>query len=282
MCTIPVLGRICRESYTDPEELYEKLKRQGMDLVTVTDHDSIDAAETLRHHPDFFLSEEVTARMPSGTELHVGVYDITERQHLEIQGRRNDLPSLLAYLSEKHLVASVNHVFSGLTGKRDVSDFTWFAEFFSGVETRNGQMLTGVNGCAERFAAFFDKAALGGSDAHTLASAGTTWTEVPRARTKEEFFAAIARGEGRALGESGGYAKLTRDVFLIAAAAIRERKWLLALAPLAAAAIPIWTLTNCIQESMFVKSWKHILEAAPQSRPALSTVGRQALPEVAA
>ena len=44
-----------------------------MDLVTVTDHDSIDAAERLRRHPDFFLSEEVSCLTPSGTELHVGV-----------------------------------------------------------------------------------------------------------------------------------------------------------------------------------------------------------------
>src|ERR1700676_653314 len=75
MCTVPVLSRICRESYNPPLAVYEILKRRGMDLVTVTDHDSIDAVEPLRRHPDFFLSEEVTCRMPSGTELHVGVYE---------------------------------------------------------------------------------------------------------------------------------------------------------------------------------------------------------------
>ena len=47
MCTLPLL-RHCRESYNDPLEVYEKLKRAGMDLVTVTDHDSIDAVEALR------------------------------------------------------------------------------------------------------------------------------------------------------------------------------------------------------------------------------------------
>ena len=62
-----------------------------MDLVTVTDHDSIDACESLRSRPDFFLSEEATCRTSRGTELHVGVYDITERDHIEIQRRRDDL-----------------------------------------------------------------------------------------------------------------------------------------------------------------------------------------------
>ncbi len=59
-------------------------------MVTITDHDSIDAAEVLRRHADFFLSEEATVRMPSGTEMHLGVYGITERDHVEIQRRRSD------------------------------------------------------------------------------------------------------------------------------------------------------------------------------------------------
>jgi len=53
MCTVPVLKRICRESYNDPREVYSVLKRRGMDLVTLTDHDSIGAAEPLRGYADF-------------------------------------------------------------------------------------------------------------------------------------------------------------------------------------------------------------------------------------
>src|SRR6185503_10318641 len=76
MCTVPLLSAVCRESYNEPAAVYAKLKRLGMDLVTITDHDSIDSVECLRSRPDFFLSEEVTCRLPSGTSLHVGVYDI--------------------------------------------------------------------------------------------------------------------------------------------------------------------------------------------------------------
>ena len=105
MCNIPGFHRFCRESYNDPEAVYRTLKRRGMDLVTVTDHDSIDAAEHLRRYPDFFLSEEVTCTTPSGTEIHVGVYGIEERHHIELQRRRNDVPSLAAYLQRtKHPV----------------------------------------------------------------------------------------------------------------------------------------------------------------------------------
>src|SRR5712691_4910701 len=115
MFTVPGLNRSCRESYNDPAEVYDRLKQMSMSIVTITDHDSIDGAEALRRHPDFFLSEEVTVRMPSGTEMHMGVYGITERDHAEIQRRRNDFIALLMYLTERKLFFSANHVFSGLT-----------------------------------------------------------------------------------------------------------------------------------------------------------------------
>ena len=85
MCTIPLLNRICRESYNDPHEVYALLKRRGMDLVTVTDHDSIDAvAEPLRRHTDFFLSEEVSCSPAAEPGLHIGVYGIVEeRDHTD-------------------------------------------------------------------------------------------------------------------------------------------------------------------------------------------------------
>src|ERR1700726_1248639 len=97
MSDAPGLNRLCRESYNDPAEVHERLKHLGMSIVTITDHDSIDGAEVLRRYPDFFLSEEVTVRMPSGAEMHLGVYGIAERDHPEIQRRRNDFLALMAY-----------------------------------------------------------------------------------------------------------------------------------------------------------------------------------------
>src|SRR5215218_4433435 len=103
MCTIPVARKFCRECYSDPEAVYQRLKAMGMHLVTITDHDSIGAGEALMRHPDFFLSEEVTCTLPTGTEIHVGVYDIAERHHLGLQARRHDFESLVAYLREQNL-----------------------------------------------------------------------------------------------------------------------------------------------------------------------------------
>ncbi|MEO8051719.1 MAG: histidinol-phosphatase, partial [Acidobacteriota bacterium] len=83
MCTVPVFERICRESYSDPAEVYATLKRRGMDRVTLIDHDSRDSSESLCRHPDFFLSEEVTCHTSRGTELHVGVYDMLSSDDAE-------------------------------------------------------------------------------------------------------------------------------------------------------------------------------------------------------
>jgi predicted metal-dependent phosphoesterase TrpH len=257
-CTTPVLRRFCRESYTDPHELYAHLKNRGMELVTLTDHDSIDGLEALRRHPDFFISEEVTCRMPSGTEAHVGVYDITETQHVEIQRRRNDLLSMLMYLTEKRIFYVLNHAFSDLTGRRDADDFVWFEAYFQAMETRNSLLPPVANRCAQLFADASQKIGIGGSDAHTLVSAGTAFTEVSGARTKEEFFAGLRAGRGTIggeLGSAGGrWLKLTRDVLLVAAAMMREKPATAALAPVALL-LPAAMLAQSLHANGFAWLW---------------------------
>ena len=245
-CTVPLLNRICRESYNRPDALYDTLKRRGMDLVTVTDHDSIDSVEELRHHPDFFLSEEVTCHTPSGTELHMGVYGIGDRHHMELQRRSGDLMSLLAYLGEQNLFFTINHVFSSLTGPRTDSDFALFETHFPGIETLNGQMLATCNRSAAELARRWKKAAIGGSDAHTIASVGKTFTEVPGARNAGDFLDGLRAGRCRAAGVSGDYWTLTQAVVEIGLALIREKAWTVALAPLFLA-VPAVTFANLLQ-----------------------------------
>jgi predicted metal-dependent phosphoesterase TrpH len=254
MCTVPLFDRICRESYSDPEEVYETLKRRGMELVTVTDHDSIDSVERLRRHPDFFLSEEVSCRTSSGTHLHIGVYGIEERDHIQLQRRAGNFPSLLAYLRERSILFSVNHAFSGLTGARTRADFEEFVEAFPAVETRNGQMLPAANRYAEEMALLAGKAVVGGSDAHTIECLGRTYTEVAGARTAPEFLDGLKRGRGAVRGESGDYWKLTRAIADIGFALMREHRWTMVLAPLMAA-IPVITLGNLVRETYFAHRW---------------------------
>ena len=254
MCTVPVFKRICRESYSDPGEVYDTLKRRGMDVVTVTDHDSIDAAEALRHHADFFLSEEVTCRTARGTELHVGVYDISERDHIEIQRRRDDLPALFAYLGERELLFAINHAFSALTGARAEADFDEFAERFPAVEILNGQILAVGNGHAESFATRHRKIGLAGSDSHTLAGLGQTYTEVQGAHDCREFLAGLKQGRTAAIGEAGNYGKLLRAVLEISCGMMGERRWTRWMAPLLAG-VPLVVAGIVLREIAFAQHW---------------------------
>jgi len=254
MCTVPVFKRICRESYSDPASVYDTLKRRGMDVVTVTDHDSIDAAEALRHRPDFFLSEEVTCRTSRGTELHVGVYDISERDHIEIQRRRDDLPALFAYLGERELLFAINHAFSALTGARAEADFDEFAERFPAVEILNGQILAVANGHADGFATRHRKIGLAGSDSHTLAALGQTYTEVHGARDCREFLDGLKQGRTAVIGESGNYGKLLRAVLEISCGMMEERRGTRLLAPLLAG-VPLVVAGIVLRELAFAQHW---------------------------
>jgi len=257
-CQTPIVGSFCRESYTDPAEIYSHMARKGMGLVTLTDHDSIEGSEQLRRHPNFFVSEELTCRMPSGTVAHIGVYDLTDRQHAQLQQRRNDLVALLVYLSERRLFFSVNHVFSGLTGRRELEDFDWFKEYFPALESRNSHLLESANTHAALLAKRWNKISIGGSDAHALRSAGTVYTEVPGARDKEEFFAGLRNGKGRVAGESGSCWKLTRDILVIAGEMMREKNWTALLAPLAVL-LPLASMLNYYNDYAFDRKWAALI-----------------------
>jgi len=266
MCNTPWLERLCKESYNRPGEVYARCKELGMSIVTLTDHDSIEAAEELRGYADFFVSEEVTCRMPSGSEVHIGVYHLRERDHLEIQRRRADFVSLVMYLTEQKLFFSVNHVFSGLTGRRNEDDFHWFASYVPAFEIRNGQMWQKANRHAQALAKRLGKIAIGGSDSHAMRGVGLTYTEVPGAKTVVEFFAGLRAKRGKVRGADGSFAGLTADVLSITKALFQERPATLALSPLAAL-IPVITAGHWMNEILFCRRWAaHFQEEAKAPR----------------
>lgn len=249
-CTIPVARRFCRESYNQPLDVYHRLKKLGMHLVTVTDHDSLDAAAELSRFPDFFASEEVTVTLPSGTEAHVAVYDLTERQHIEIQARRTDFPRLAAYLREQQLLFGINHLFSSLTGRRAAADYQCFARHFPAWEVCNSAMLRRANTQAARYADALGKISTAGSDSHAMRTLATAFTEVPGARSKREYLDGLRAGRTRIQRAHGGWHRVTTDVAAISLHLFRENPIAALLAPVLLA-LPIVTLGNYLIESFF-------------------------------
>jgi predicted metal-dependent phosphoesterase TrpH len=219
--TVPVLGLLAQECYSTPQQVYEEARRKGMDLVTLTDHDTIAGALELAGRPDTFVSEEVTCLLPEGRQLHLGVFDISERQHEVISRRRSDAESLFAFLAEERIPVCANHLFSALTGHRSTEDIQLALRHATLVETRNGMMSAACNETAERVALDAGRSGCGGSDAHTLATVARAYTCV-RARDKREFLAGLRHGWTLPAGASGTYARFTADLCRILAGALSD------------------------------------------------------------
>src|SRR5260370_36275394 len=158
------------------------------------------------------------------------------------------------YLTERKLFFSANHVFSGLTGRREEEDFQWFESYIPAFETRNGQMWPEANESAARLAARLGKIAIAGSDSHTITGVGHTFTEVPGARTVEEFFAGLRTGRGRIQGVHGSCGKLTADGFSIVRSLSMDKPWALALSPVAVW-VPAFTAGQWGNGIPFCRRW---------------------------
>jgi hypothetical protein len=95
---------------------------------------------------------------------------------------------------------------------------------------------------------------VGGSDSHTLAGVGRSFTAVEGATSAREFLAGMRRGQGVAGGESGDYFKLTSAVLAIGGSLVRKKPWMGLCAGLFALA-PAVTLANYFREMAFAWYW---------------------------
>jgi predicted metal-dependent phosphoesterase TrpH len=210
-----------RDSYSTPEEIYRQAKSRGMDLVTITDHNSIDGCleflERFPDAPDFFIGEEIDCALPdTSITVHVGALGIDEIIHREVQSFRDNVFEVTDYLRHKGVAFTLNHPFHFF---RDQIKFrTYLDELiprFPAVEVRNGTMLRCHNDLVSEIVERYRRRDLsvgrvGGSDAHILSRVGMTYTEVP-ARNRDEFLAQIRCG--RARGRHGSTATLAAEIY---------------------------------------------------------------------
>src|SRR5262245_14953619 len=144
--TIYPVNRILRESYNSPEGLYRIAKARGMDLVTITDHDSVAGVLTIADRDDVIVGCEVTAVFPEDkTKCHIGVLGITEKQHEEIQALRYNIRELMPYLRQQEIFTTLNHLSSTSAGRLTGSQICWLIPLVSAIETRNGTRLPSQN-----------------------------------------------------------------------------------------------------------------------------------------
>jgi len=107
---------------------------------------------------------------------------------------------------------------------------------------------------AERLVQNLRKVGVAGSDSHTMSGVGLTFTEVPGARTVEEYFTGLRTGRGLIHGEHGRYFKITYDIFSFAGNLLRDKPWAAVLLPLTIF-IPAVTAGHWLNEIRFCKQW---------------------------
>src|SRR5579871_3939587 len=210
------------QSYSEPATLYQKLTAAGMTLKTVTDHNRLDGALALAHHPDVFLSEEVTTYFPDGCKVHLLVWNLSEAQHEEIQRLRPNIFELAAYLRAQELPHGVAHPLVNLNQHLTVAHVEQLVLLFRVFEARNGNReplsqevlalclaaltpekvveFANRHDLAPTHAEAHRKILFASSDDHSGVHPGRTFTEVPGAKDAASFFAGLLRGEARLQG----------------------------------------------------------------------------------
>jgi predicted metal-dependent phosphoesterase TrpH len=211
-----------RDCYSSPRDVYRVARRRGMDIVTVTDHDSIDGwRELMDAYPDaldILPGEEVSCRVPdSDIEVHLGVYGITERLHAEIQPLRGNVFDVIARLRESRTFFALNHLLYFYRWQVPLESYLQLLSVVPALEVRNGTMLAVHNQLLERvcqggIAPSVPLARVAGSDAHTLRRIGRTWTEAP-GTTAADFLASISAGLGRPGGSHGTVTTVAGDTY---------------------------------------------------------------------
>ena len=170
------------ECATEPIEVYELAKRQGMDFVTITDHDTIAGVLTIAQRPDVFISEELTVSFRNEPQaVHVLCYGITPDDHAWLQGHNGDVEVCAAYLQEHGITAALAHPFYAVAAPLTARHRRRLAELFPIWETRNGSRAKELNLPAFVYIETHGGTAIGGSDDHAGIDIGATFTQAPPA-----------------------------------------------------------------------------------------------------
>lgn len=203
----------CPESFTEPTELYSIARSRGMELVTITDHNTINGALEIAHLPGTFLSEEITTYFPEDKcKLHVLAYDITEKQHDDIQNARESVYDLVPYLREQGIHHVLAHPLFAVNDRLTPSHFEQSLLLFDVFEengtrdARQNQVLRDILARLtpmdiERLANMhkiepqgerpWEKGLTGGSDDHSSLNIARMYTSFPGSPSMANVLAAI-------------------------------------------------------------------------------------------
>jgi glycosyltransferase involved in cell wall biosynthesis/predicted metal-dependent phosphoesterase TrpH len=209
------------ECATPPQEVYELAKRRGMDLVTITDHDTIAGCLEIADRPDVFISEELTAWFRGEPQaVHVLCFGLTPDDHGWLQATNGDLEACAEYLHSNEIACSLAHPFYAVEAPLTPAHRRRLAQLFPVWETRNGSRARELNMPAAIYIETHGGTGTGGSDDHAGVDIGRTFTETPPAATPEQFLRHVREGRAEARGDQGSAAKWAHSAMALGARAL--------------------------------------------------------------
>jgi glycosyltransferase involved in cell wall biosynthesis len=234
------------DSYSDPKQLYEQLRKCGMDFVTITDHDSIDGCLEIANRPRTFISEQVTTYFPNDAcKLHILVWGISEQQHRDIVGLRENIFDLQRYLQRGQIAHAVAHPLYSVNGKLEATHLEQLILLFKHFEGINGlrdallsdlsqtlfnqltpekiDVFANRHGVAPTHPEPWKKILVGGSDDHGGQFVASAFTETPAAKSAEQFLKLVRTGHCTPCGQGGTPLILSHGFYNTVACFIQDR-----------------------------------------------------------
>ncbi|MBU1196829.1 MAG: glycosyltransferase [Proteobacteria bacterium] len=229
-----------QESYTDIDTLYATAKQYKMDLVTITDHNTIEGVLQLtRNYPeDTFISVEFTTYFPENRcKIHVLVYDITPEQFEALNLLRENIYQFRDYLRNHDVAYSVAHGFYSVNKRLDIQTIEKLMLLFDIFEGMNGARNTYYNQTWQDILNHLTKEKIqflqdryhidpissdpwikgftGGSDDHACLFIGQTATVSPEASTKAQFIQSIKDKKTLAVGRCNDFKSFAFSIYKI-------------------------------------------------------------------
>jgi hypothetical protein len=187
-----------------------------MDIVTITDHNTLAGSLEIAHLDNTFVSEEITTYFPDDRcKVHVLAWEINEKHHEDITRYRENIFELVKYLNEENILHALAHPTYSLNDKLTFERFEQLLLLFNLFEMNGTRdeyqnnalkvILHSLN--RKRIEALcnkynmeaigaepWKKGMMGGSDDHSSLNIARTYTEIPDATDMQGFFDGLRGG----------------------------------------------------------------------------------------
>ncbi len=236
----------CPESFTSPHALYQTAVKNGMDFVTITDHNSIRGVKEIADRKNVIVGNEITAFFPDRVKVDVNCFGFSEEEFEDIQELRLDLYELIRYLNERGIFHYINHPLYSVNNRLTWSHFERLLLLFKHFEILNGSRLQRNNSAVASVIQHIDrqiienladkyniqpvgpepwiKYPVGGSDDHSGLFIGTCYTEVEIEQpSTAALLQGLKSGLTKAIGSNDGFLTLAHQAKSIAYQFYRTR-----------------------------------------------------------